>query len=114
MQDSKGGKHDVTLTDRDWRQFIRLREVARERFAEETLARALKLGLDESVSLATRQARLFALVSERRHEMDALFGDFRRSTSSLRLHIMVHHGLIRKEELEELSLELRRTVSAAN
>jgi hypothetical protein len=100
------------MTDHDWRMFRALRETARRRFAEQTLARCRLLCQPLEVDPVAQEARLLALLAERQHEHAALFDDFRRSTASLRLHLMVHHQLIEPEELKGLSLEVRRTVSA--
>jgi len=102
------------MTDRDFREFVRLRELAHHRFAEESLARALQISLDEQVDEIERQRRLFALVAERRHEQFALFEDYRRATASLRLMLMLRQGLLRRTELVGLSLTIRRRVMAAD
>jgi hypothetical protein len=112
METFQGGEIPVQITDRDWRAFIQLRETARARFAEETLAQILAVCLDESLDEIQRQARVFALTAERQHEQAALFDDFRRATATLRLHLMIHHGLLLEEELEALSLDVRRKVCA--
>jgi hypothetical protein len=100
----------VAITDRDWRLFTELRERACERFAEETLARVLKVILNEAQSAPDRQTDLQTLVAERGREKNALFNDYRRSTVTLRLHMMVQHGLVTDEELDSLSLDVRRKV----
>ncbi len=100
------------MTDRDWREFVSLRERARQRFAEETLARLLRISLDESLSIAERQRRVFALTDERRREQSALFDDFCRATASFRLHMMVRQRLLKRRELDNLSLEIRRAVGS--
>ncbi len=98
------------MTDRDWREFVSLRERARQRFAEETLARLLRVSLDESLSVGERERRVFSLSDERRREQSALFGDFCRETASFRLHMMVRQRLLKRRELDHLSLEIRRAV----
>ncbi len=96
------------ITDRDWRLFVELRERARERFASQTLARCQLLCDGPEASAPERQRKLLALVDERRHEMSALFDDFRRSTATLRLYMMVRQGLLDRHELDDLSLPVRR------
>lgn len=103
----------MNLSDRDWRLFRALREKARRRFAEQTLARCRALCQHSEADPPADEARLMALVSERRHEHAALFDDFRRTTASLRLHLMVHHQLLEPGELDGLSLEVRRKLTAA-
>lgn len=98
----------MQLSDHDWRAFVRLRERARERFAEQTLAHVLRITLDESTAASERQAQLNDLIAERRREHAALFEDFRRATASLRLHMMVQRGLVEDDELEVFSLPVRR------
>jgi hypothetical protein len=108
----QGGESMVMISDRDWRAFRALREIARRRFAEQTLARCRALCRAVDPDPVGQEARLMALLAERQHEHAALFEDFRRSTASLRLHLMLHHHLLDVDELAELSLELRRTVTA--
>ncbi len=103
----------MAVTDRDWRLFTGLRERACVRFAEETLERALKVVLDEALSAPERQEALQTLVTERGREKSALFNDYRRSTVTLRLHMMVNHGLLSDEELDALSLDIRRKLTVS-
>lgn len=100
------------ITDRDWRAFRMLREIARQRFAAQTVARCRALCRTVDPDPVAQEARLMALWAQRQHEHAALFDDYRRSTASLRLHLMVHHQLLEAQELADLSLELRRTVAA--
>ncbi len=101
----------MAVTDRDWRLFTELRERARVRFAEETLERTLRVVLDEALSAPDRQEAMQSLITERSREKNALFNDYRRSTVTLRLHMMVQHGLLTDEELDPLSLEIRRKLT---
>lgn len=103
-------KNAVEFSDHDWRAFTRLREQARERFAEHTLAHVLRITLDESAAASERQSRLNDLIAERRREQVALFDDFRRATASLRLHMMVQRGLIEEAELDVFTVAVRRSL----
>lgn len=98
------------FNDQDWRAFVRLRERARERFAEQTLARVLRITLDESSPASERESQLGDLIAERRREQAALFEDFRRTTASLRLHMMVQRGLVEESELDVFTLAVRRSL----
>lgn len=100
------------MTDRDWRVFRALRETARRRFAEQTLARCRALCRQTETDPVSHEQRLWAMLLERQHEHAALFDDFRRATASLRLHLMVDHQLLKPDELGDFSLEVRRTVTA--
>lgn len=87
--------------------------MARERFAEDTLSRALAICLDESRSIVEREQALAELTRQREQEQAALFDDRRRGTATLCLHFLLDSGLVRPEELRGFSLAVRRTVSAA-
>ncbi|AKS42534.1 hypothetical protein WM2015_2171 [Wenzhouxiangella marina] len=101
------------MTDRDWRGFRELRERARERFAEETLAQALQLALDEAAGEVQRELRLERLLAQRRQERRALFEDSDRAKATMILHLLVAHDLLQAEELDGLSLEVRRAAGVA-
>lgn len=98
----------MQFSDHDWRAFVQVRERARERYAEETLARVLRVALDESMTASERQLQLQTLIAERGREKAALFDDFRRATASLRLHMMVQRGLVEEAELAVFTLAVRR------
>ena len=102
----------MSITDRDWRMFLGLRETARERFAEDTLSQALAICLDENRSTVEREQALAELTRQREHEQAALFDDHRRNTATLCLHFMHHFGLVRDEELKGFSLAVRRIICA--
>ncbi len=102
----------MSITDRDWRLFLGLRETARERFAEDTLSQVLAICLDENRSTVEREQALAELTRQREQEQAALFGDHRRRTATLCLHFLRHLGLVRDHELKGFSLAVRRTISA--
>jgi len=85
-----------------------MREQARTRFSDQTLATTLKIVMDESCSTAEREIALEALMKRRERERRALFEDFNRAHLPLMLHVMLEQGLVEREELTGLSLELRR------
>lgn len=100
------------ISDRDWRLFRLLRETARRRFSAQTLERCRALCNAAEPDPVRHEERLTALLAERKLEREALFDDFRRSTASLRLHLMFRLQLLTVEELAELSLGIRRAVTA--
>ncbi|MCC5863897.1 MAG: hypothetical protein JJU31_02130 [Wenzhouxiangella sp.] len=102
----------MSISDRDWRLFLGLRDAARQRFAEDTLSQALAICLDERRTTVEREQALADLTRQREHEQAALFDDHRRRTATLCLHFMRHRGLVRDEELKGFSLAVRRTISA--
>jgi hypothetical protein len=96
--------------DHDWRRFRQLRAEARQRFAEESLSLALEITLDEDRDVAEREQALEALMQRRTRERRALFEDFNRQHLPLMLHTMLERGLIGRDQLTDLSLELRRAL----
>lgn len=106
----EGGRRRLSVADGDWRRFRELRERARRRFAEESLSLALEITLDDDREVAERERALEALMQGRARERRALFEDFNRCHLALMLHAMVNRGLLERDELTGLSLELRRAL----
>jgi hypothetical protein len=100
----------LSVADGDWRRFRELRERARRRFAEESLSLALEITLDDDREAIERERALEALMQGRARERRALFEDFNRCHLALMLHAMVNRGLLERDELTGLSLELRRAL----
>jgi hypothetical protein len=98
------------VADGDWRRFRELRARARQRFAEETLTSTLTIALDEDRDVVAREMAVASFLRRRERERRALFEDFNRAHLPLMLHVMVNQGLLRRDELTGLSLELSRAL----
>ncbi|MEN1728480.1 MAG: hypothetical protein AAGJ52_08560 [Pseudomonadota bacterium] len=96
--------------DGDWRRFRELRTQARQQFAEETLAQALELSLDDDLDVQQRELALEALMIRRARERRGLFEDYNRDHLPLMLTTMLNQGLVQRDELMDLSLELKRAL----
>jgi len=105
-----GGGRRLSVADGDWRRFRELRGRARRRFAEESLSLALEITLNDDREAIERERALEALMQGRARERRALFEDFNRTHLPLMLHAMVNRGLLERDELTGLSLELRRAL----
>ena len=94
-----------TISERDWKVFRELRQVALERLCEKILAQAQSLIVDPHNSSHQRYLNLYQLINKRDDDIASGFNDFRRSTALLHMGVIHAMGLWRDEELHQFSQE---------
>lgn len=93
----------MTIAESDWKVFKKLRALALERFSQRVLDECQAVCRKERVTAHDRYGELYGLIHERNKEMALAFDDFRRSTATLYLRLMVRYDLLTKEELSQFS-----------
>lgn len=91
----------------DWKKFLKLREVALERFCTQTLQEVEKLAADHSSNAHQRYLKIYELLQERDRDLARMFDSPRRSQMLLQLGGMYALGLLEAGELEEFTRETR-------
>jgi len=100
----------MAVADGDWREFRELRDRARRRFFDGTLAQVMAIALNEEDEDTARVHALERLMKQHEQQRRALFEDFDRAHLVLMLHVMLNQGLLERDELTGLSLGLRRAL----
>ena len=101
----------ITIPEKDWRIFRKLREVALERFCAQVLNDAARIAAERTTSAHARYGELFDLMHDRDHELASAFDNPRRSTAFTQLVLMVRLGLLTPGELAGLGDETRQAVT---
>ena len=110
---SKEGNNDVTtISERDWKVYKRLYDVALQRYCERALSDAQGVITDSSGSPHDRYLKLYDLMKERDKELGRTFDHFRRSSALMQLCGMRAMELLTEEEMAEFSQEARNFVHA--
>ena len=91
------------IPESDWKEFRKLREVARERLCERILAEVCDLAAAPRKSYHERYLAVFQAIQERDKDIALVFDDARRSTAVLQLRTMVSMGIVDQTELEPFS-----------
>jgi hypothetical protein len=97
----------ITITEKDWRIFRKLREVALERYCARVLDEAGRIATERTGSAQARYANLFELIRDRDRELASTFDNPRRSTALMQLVAMVRSGLLTAAELGSFGEEIR-------
>ena len=99
-----------SISERDWKVFRELRQVALQRLCEKVLAEA-KTEIDRPAkSSHEKYLSLFKLIQERDDDIARGFNDFRRSTAIMQIGIIHSMRLFTGEELRHFSAETLRIV----
>lgn len=98
------------VPESDWNKFRRLREVALERFCDQTLQEIARLAADASSGSHQRYLEIYELIQRRDREMARAFDDPRRSRALQQLSAMHALGLLEVGELDAFTDETRKAV----
>ncbi|MEO6392269.1 MAG: peptide ABC transporter substrate-binding protein [Pyrinomonadaceae bacterium] len=98
------------ITEKDWKLFRRLHEVALERFCKRILEEVQDLAGSSTGSCHDRYLRVYQLMKTRDKAIAAAFNDLRRSTAFIALAIIVNTGFLTEAELDQFSSEARQIV----
>jgi hypothetical protein len=90
------------IPESDWKLWRRLREQALERFCDDVLKTAAKLGTGEGTSHA-RYLKLYELVTKRDKTLAEIFNDARRSNAFFQIALAVRAKLVTPTELAEFT-----------
>jgi len=96
--------HDIT--ERDWKIFKRLREVALERFCGQVLDAVQRIGADQAKSKHERYLATYRLIEQRDKQIGGIFDTLRRSTAVMQICAFRSHDLLTDDELQQFSPEL--------
>ena|SRR5699024_10250749 len=102
----------MTVAESDWKVSKKLRVLALERFSQRVLDECQAICGKEQVTAHDRYGELYGLIRGRNREMALAFDDFRRSTATLCLRLMVRHDLLTKEELSQFSSAVQRMLDS--
>ena len=94
-----------SISERDWKVFRELRQVALERLCDKILAEA-KAEIERPAKTShEKYLSLYKLMEERDDDVARGFNDFRRSTALMQIGIIHSMGLFTGEELRRFSPE---------
>ena len=99
------------ITESDWKQFKKVRELALERFSQRILDESRSILENTSLSAYERYLKLYKLIEKRDKEMAGTFDDLRRSTAILCLRGMFWLNLLTDEEVALFSPEVQSVIT---
>ena len=99
------------LPESDWKAFLKLREVALERFCERVLGEIGTIASTGATSYHDRYLKIYRLIDNRDEELARAFNDPRRSRAILQLAAINSYGLLSEEELLSFTPETREAVA---
>ena len=94
-----------SISERDWKVFRELRQVALERLCEKILTEAKAEIERPGKSSHAKYLTLYKLIEDRDEDIARGFNDFRRSTAFMQIGIIHSMGLFTDEELGRFSSE---------
>ncbi|GAB1263579.1 hypothetical protein [Aurantivibrio infirmus] len=96
------------ISESDWKNFKRIKEAALERFCE-TVLNDVSEGLSnkENTTNHGKYLYLYRLIENYDKQIALLFNDHSRSKAPIQLMMLRGEGLVKEEELENLSGELK-------
>ena len=94
-----------TISERDWKVFGELRQVALERLCDKILTEAKAEIEGPGKSSHAKYLTLYKLIENRDEDVARGFNDFRRSTAFVQIGIIHSMGLLTDEELGRFSSE---------
>lgn len=98
------------VTERDWKVFRELRELALERLCERTLDDAVAVVDNPDKTHHERFRELFGLVVDRNKDIARGFDVLKRSAMITQLSVMDSLGLLEADELARFSANTRKTL----
>src|ERR1700722_19855194 len=103
----------ISIQERDWKVFKRIREVALQRYCERVVMDAQRIIEDRSasISMLDRYHQLFNLMRERDKTLASVFDNPRRSTALMQIGIIQSMELWMDEEMAEFTQETRNYVA---
>jgi hypothetical protein len=97
----------VTISEKDWKHFKRIRQIALDRYCTAILQEAQEICGSESTSSHERYLKLYSLIQEHNKAMKFPFDGLGRSSATLKLKVMCDMGLVTDEEMQGFSESLR-------
>ncbi len=99
-----------TISERDWKVFRELRQVALERLCDKIMAEAKAEIERPGKSAHERYLSLYKLIEKRDDDIARGFNDVRRSTALMQIGIIYSMGLFTGEELRRFGPETLQIV----
>jgi hypothetical protein len=99
------------ISERDWKVFRELREVALGRLCDKILNEVKVLIDDPAKSSHEKYLKLYELIQKRDADIARAFNDLRRSTAVMQVGIIYKMGLFTEEEFQRLSPETLQVVA---
>ncbi|UZE22516.1 hypothetical protein LOY67_21170 [Pseudomonas sp. B21-056] len=93
----------MVISESDWKQFKKLREVALDRFCRGVLNDATTISQHEALSTHDRYLKLYRMIHGRDKDMAEAFDHFSRSSAPMCLGYMVKYDLLTDDELSVFS-----------
>jgi hypothetical protein len=101
-----------TLSEKDWKVFRRLHEVALERFCQRALTEMAQTCTDENRSCYERFVAVSDTLQKRNGELAAAFDDARRSAAVEQVLLLRRRQLLTDVEFAEFTLLSRSSFAA--
>ena len=99
------------ISERDWKVFRDVHQLARDRLYEKALADAQAVLARPGQTPQERYQALCRLLDTRDEELVRVFDDFRRSTALIQLGIMDSMGLLTAEDIARFSPEVHELLA---
>nr|MBS0019019.1 hypothetical protein [Gammaproteobacteria bacterium] len=97
------------IKESDWKKFKDLKEAALERFCAEVLDDSSRIIEQSDGSSHSKYLLLYKVIQDADRTLASLFEYHSRSKATIQLMMLRTEGLIKDEELQELSEEFRKS-----
>ena len=97
------------IKESDWKKFKNLKEAALERFCAEVLADSSRIIEQSGGSSHSKYLSLYKAIQDADKALASLFDYHSRSKATIQLMMLRTEGLIKEEELQNLSEEFRKS-----
>ena len=103
------------IVEKDWKHFKKLHELTLNRFSKETLANIHQIMSSKEVeSKHEKYLQICQYIKERDKILCDVFNEFRRSTAKLSILQIYNLGLIKPEEFNQFSDDVKNFVNECN
>lgn len=103
------------IAEKDWKYFRKLHELAVNRFSKETLSKINQIIISKEVdSKHEKYLEIYRYIKERDKILRDCFDGIRRSTAKLQILQIYNLGLIKPEEFNHFSDDVKKIVNDCN
>lgn len=103
------------IAEKDWKHFTKLHQLAVNRFSKETLSKINQIIISKEIeSKYEKYLEICRYIKERDKVLRDCFNDIRRSTAKLHILELYNLGLIKPEEFNQFSDDVKKFVNDCN
>ncbi len=103
------------ILEQDWKLFRKIHQLAVERFSKETLSQINQIIISKEIGSEHEKYHLiYDYIHDRNKMLEDFFDDLRRSTATIQILGIYNLGLIKPEEFNEFSDEIKNYVRLLN